>query len=346
MRRIRALLALAVLAATIVFVFGPAGPANAIDPCPNGPHNPPCDWPMFAWPEADLCFGCPEDGMVFYDDRVLPAHDRKAYLADLDAGLDLLDEAARAGDAGAAAQLRAAAWTRFAAAGDVLDGATVKVGAIVTVDPQTGKTEPVPMPWRQPEPFPWLAAAGQHLTEGVHLLAAGRPYPPEAFDLIDAAHRKLTLAVRGPASAPWANFLSWEWDGDDCWCPDASIQFAGHPDVRTLDRLEEGLALLDRAARGTHPEPFPWLALAERAFVAAASGLDGAALSVAAVGPVDPKTGAVDPQPNPWLATAGAELAAGVNLLAAGPPIPEPAVVRQAMQHFQRAQAQLAAGKR
>ncbi|GAA3296547.1 hypothetical protein Dvina_31905 [Dactylosporangium vinaceum] len=104
------------------------------------------------------------------------------------------------------------------------------------------------------------------------------------------------------------------------------------------------MALLEAGSRKKEPEPFPWGDQAVQAFTAAAAGLGGAKVVLAAVGPVDRKTGAIDPQPMPWLSTAGAELAAGLNLLAAGIPMPEPAIVQEALQHFEAARAALAAG--
>jgi hypothetical protein len=295
-------------------------------------------------PEMDLCEGCPEYGLLFYDDRVLPAHDRKAYNTGLNGGLDLLDQAGRAKDAATAAQLRTAAWAQFATSAAVLDGATVRVGAAGVVNPQTGKLEP--------EPFPWLWAAGQDLTAGVALLVTGQATPQPAIDLFDAARRKLTLAGQGPLSAcpngpgkppcMFANYLTWD-PADPYTYPVASLTFGEQPALpsaeraRYLDGIEEGLALLHHAGHANHPEPLPWRELATEAFLAAASWLPGTMVTVTAAGPVDPLTGTVDPQPMPWLEAAGAHLAAGMTLLGGGIPMPEPAVLAQAMAHFDAA---------
>lgn len=168
-----ALLALAAGAAlTLGLSLGPATPAHAAIPCPDGPHAPPCaDYFVWSSPFDDGCPHCPEYAIGFVETRYVSDGDRWRYLDDLRAGVLLLYRARVEQQP----DLRAAAWKKFADAGAVLGGTAVKPGVVGTYDRQTGKVTPV-------TGSRWLGAAAADFADGLDEWCGtpvpGWPRPP------------------------------------------------------------------------------------------------------------------------------------------------------------------------
>ena len=193
MKKIRALLGLAVLLAVAALSVGLSSPAHAdFNPCPHGDRNPPCAvyvlWPPF----EDDCH-CPEYAIEFIEDRVLPVTQREQYVNDINNGLRLLDQADRTFDPAKVGQLRVAALNKFTAAAAALNGAYVQPSMVGVFVHESGMVDPVPMPW--------LVSAAEHLASGLNLLVWGPPTPEpaiseEAMKRFDTAYRELSKGVQ------------------------------------------------------------------------------------------------------------------------------------------------------
>jgi hypothetical protein len=183
MTKPRAVLALIALAAAVLTI-GLATPAQAgFDPCPDGPHAPPCADYLLVKTFYN-CDGCPEWGLGFDETQVLAQDVRWRYIDDVSAGLSLLDKATRANNPD---ELRYQALKQFTAAASTLAGAVVKPGAVGVYDRGTGKFEPQPMPW--------LATADIAIADGLNGLASGpTPQPAVALKPFDEALAALTQA--------------------------------------------------------------------------------------------------------------------------------------------------------
>jgi hypothetical protein len=156
MTKLRAVLALLAVAAAAALTLGLATPAHAaINPCPDGPHAPPCaDYLLWSSPYDDGCPQCPEYAMGFVETRYVPDADRWRYLNDMRDGIQLLYQARVTQNP----QARYAAWKKFEHAATMLDGACILPNVVGTYDRKTGRLDPRPMPW--------LKAAAVDFAEG------------------------------------------------------------------------------------------------------------------------------------------------------------------------------------
>jgi hypothetical protein len=172
MKKPRALLALMALAATL-FTIVLSAPAQAgIDPCPDGPHAPPCTDYILVDPPV-LCQPCPEWALGLDDSLAYDLHWR--YVDDVRNGLNLLAQAGRAKEPELVGQLRAQALKEFTAAASVLGSTVVKPGAVGVYDRTTGEVDPRPMPW--------LVTADRAIVAGLNGLTSGPPTPEPAIAL-------------------------------------------------------------------------------------------------------------------------------------------------------------------
>jgi hypothetical protein len=161
--------------AVALFTIGLSAPARAgFDPCPDGPHAPPCTDYILIEPDY-LCQACPERGLGLEESDILAYDVRWRYIDDVRMGLHLLAQAGRAKEPELIGQLRAQALKQFTAAASELGSTVVKPGAAGVYDRTTGEIDPLPMPWLAtadraiaagldgltsgPDPMPWLALA-------------------------------------------------------------------------------------------------------------------------------------------------------------------------------------------
>lgn len=113
-----------------------------------------------------------------------------------------------------------------------------------------------------------------------------------------------------------------------CPCPEFAIGFAHltiPSDPWYVEDLARGLGLLGQAA--VNPREAPrYRALAQGAFLTAAERLGGNRVALGEVGHVDREHQRIEPVPEPWLESAGADLVDGVALMqqALGNPDPQP----------------------
>jgi hypothetical protein len=169
---------LTVLAATAVSVGATApaqaGPGGYLGHCYFIDGQLHCDYVAVNW---DWRWECPQCGVLIdygYDPVV-----REDVQAQIDhylgAGLQYLGQAATGGDPA----LRSRALDQFTTAARLAGGARMHVKQVGVADAETGKFDP--------EPAPWLQAAGADLTDGVGLLQQALADPAGAARLRSAA---------------------------------------------------------------------------------------------------------------------------------------------------------------
>jgi hypothetical protein len=194
MTKLRAVLALLALAATAALTLGLSTPAQAANPCPDGPHAPPCaDYFLWSPPYDDGCPQCPEYAIGFVETRYVSDVDRWRYLNDLRDGVQLLHQARVTKKP----ELRSDAWKKFADAASVLDGAVLQPGVVGVYDRTTGKVEP--------RPLQWLTSAGEYFSDGLDewcgtpIPGPPWPWPPDPDPLAKFEAGLDQLLAGGPA---------------------------------------------------------------------------------------------------------------------------------------------------
>jgi hypothetical protein len=140
----------------------------------------------FPYPvEIDPCPGCP-DWAISLEHLVLP--EDPYYVEGLNGGLGLLAEAAIAEPREAAA-LRAAAQEEFLAAAGRLGDTRTWLGVVGTVDWEGNRINP--------DPQPWLEAAGVDLADGLNLMRQAitepdpQPWLDAAMDEFEEAYLEI-----------------------------------------------------------------------------------------------------------------------------------------------------------
>jgi len=112
---------------------------------------------------------------------------------------------------------------------------------------------------------------------------------------------------------------------EPCFCPDFAIQvivdrvLPVEVERGFVDGLGQGLGLLGQAADA--PDARTAAALrgrAQDAFLAAIRPLGDTGVRLGSVGSVDPRTGAFDPSPDPWMERVGSNMVGGTNLTIKG----------------------------
>lgn len=111
-------------------------------------------------------------------------------------------------------------------------------------------------------------------------------------------------------------------------CPDFAIGF-DHLIIPTdpwyVEDLALGLELLGQAARtDDRREAARFRAQATSAFLAAAERLGDTRIQLAEVGFVDRENQVIEPEPHPWLVSAGTDLAGGLTMMQQAVTSPEP----------------------